>query len=60
MEMDELLAEVRAGKIKGISSNGAGVGYGVRRKWSRPQDKHEGEREAILHGFGEISKENRL
>ena len=36
----KLLAEVKTGKIKGISSDGAGVGYGVRRKWSRPQDKH--------------------
>ena len=30
VEMDELLAEVTTGKIKGISSDGAGVGYGVR------------------------------
>ena len=43
-----------------ISSDGAGVGYGVWRKWSRPQDKHEGEREAMLHVFGEIAKENCL
>ena len=60
VEMDELLAEVKTGKIKGTSSDGAGVGYGVRRKWSRPQDKHKGEREAMLHVFGEIAKENRL
>ena len=60
METDELLAEVKTGKIKGISSNGAGVGYGVQRKWSRPQDKHKGERVAMLHVFGEIAKENRL
>ena len=58
--MVELLAEVKTGKIKGISRDGAGVGYGVRRKLSRPQDKHKGEREAILHVFGKISKENRL
>ena len=30
VEMDELLAEVKTGKIKGTSSDGAGVGYGVR------------------------------
>ena len=36
------------------------MGYGTRRKWSRPQDKHKGEREAILHVFGEIAKEDRL
>ena len=58
--MDELLAEVKTGEIEGISSDGAGVGYGVRRKWSRPQDKHKGEREAMLHVFGETAKENRL
>ena len=51
---------LKTGKIKGISSDGAGVGYGVRRKWSRPQDKPKGEREAMLHVFGEIAKENRL
>ena len=51
---------MKTGKIKGFSSDGAGVGYGVQRKWSRPQDKHKGEREAMLHVFGEISKENRL
>ena len=58
--MDELLAEVKTGKIKGISSDGAGLEYGVRRKWSRPQDKHKGEREAMLHVFGKIAKKNRL
>ena len=58
--MDELLAEVKTGKIKGISSDGAGVGYGVQRKWSRPQDKHKGDREVMLHVFGEIAQENRL
>ena len=58
--MDELLAEVKTGKIIGISSDGAGVGYGVRRKWSRPQDKCKGERKAMVHVFGEIAKENRL
>ena len=51
--MDELQAEVKTGKMKG-------VGYGVRRKWSRPQDEHKGERKAMLHVFGEIVKENRL
>ena len=56
--MDELLAEVKTGKIKGISSDGAGVGYGVRRKWSRPQDKQKGEREAMLRVFGEIANES--
>ena len=34
VEMAELLAKVKTGKIKGISSDGAGVGYGVWRKWS--------------------------
>ena len=58
--MDALLVEVKTVKIKGISSDGAGVGYGERRNWSRPQDKHKGEREAMLHVFGEIAKENRL
>ena len=58
--MDELPAEVKTGKIKGISRDGAGVGYGVRRKWSRPRDKYKGEREAMLHVFGEIAKRNRL
>ena len=58
--MDELLAEVKTGKIKGISSDGAGVGCGVRRKLSRPQDEHKGEREAMLHVFGEIAEESRL
>ena len=48
LEMDELLAKVETGKIKGIYSDGAGVRYGVRRKWSRSQDKHKGEREAML------------
>ena len=51
---------MKSGNIKGISSNGVGVGYGVRGKWSRPQDKHTGEREAMLHVFGEIAQENRL
>ena len=60
VEMDELLAEEKTGNVKGISSDGAGVGYGVRRKWSRPQDKHKGERESMLHVFGEIAKANRL
>ena len=59
-DSDELLAEVKTGNIKEISSDGAGVGYGVRRKWSRAQDKHEGEREAMLCVFGELAKENRL
>ena len=58
--MDELLAEVKTGKIKGTSSDRAGVGYGVRRKWRRPQDKAKGEREAMLHVLGEIAKENCL
>ena len=43
--MDELLTEMKTGKIKGISSDGAEVGYGVRRKWIRPQDKHKGKQE---------------
>ena len=42
--MDELLAEAKTGKIKGISSDGAGVGYGVQQKLSRSQDKHKGAR----------------
>ena len=58
--MDELLTEVKTGETKGTSSDAAGVRYGVWRKWSRPQDKHKGEREAMLHVFGEIAKENRL
>ena len=58
--MNELLAEVKTRKRKGISSDGAGVGNGVWRKWSRPQDKHKGEHEAMLNVFGEIAKENRL
>ena len=60
VEMVELLAEVKTGKIKGTSSDGAGVGYGVRRKWSRLHDKHKGEREAMPHVFGEIATENCL
>ena len=58
--MGEVLVEVKTGKIQGLSSDGTGVGYGVRRKWNRPQDKHKGEREAMLCVFGEIAKENRL
>ena len=58
--MDELLAEVKTGKLKGISSDVAAVGYGVQRKWSRPRDKHKGEREAMLQVFGEIATENRF
>ena len=48
------------GKINRNSIDGAGLGYGVQRKWSQPQDKHKGEREAILRVFGEIAKANRL
>ena len=33
---------------------------GCGEKWSRPQDKHKGEREAILRVFGEIAKESRV
>ena len=57
--MVKLLAEVKSGKIKRISSDGAGVRDGAQRKCSRPQDKHKGEREAMLRVFGEIAKENR-
>ena len=39
VEMDELLAEVKPGKIKGTSSDGAGVGYGVWRKWHKINTK---------------------
>ena len=60
LRMDVLLEEVKTGKIKGISSDGAGVGFGVRQKCSRPQDLHKGEREAMLCVLGEMVKTNRL
>ena len=53
-------AELKTGKRKGISSDGAGVGYGVQQKWSRPHDNHKDEREAMVRVLREIVQENRL
>ena len=52
-------AEVKMGKIAGQSSEGAGIGFGRRRRL-RPLDSRKAERQEILRVFKEIAEEERL
>lgn len=58
-ELEKLRAEVKMGKIAGQSSEGAGIGFGRRRRL-RPLDSRKAERQEILRVFKEIAEEERL